>query len=39
MRDLQGEIVLRDMVSWIANPTTPLASGADQRPWTEVAGQ
>jgi alpha-beta hydrolase superfamily lysophospholipase len=39
MRDLQGEIVLHDMVSWIANPTIPLASGADQRPWTEVAGQ
>ena len=38
MRDLNGEIVLRDMVSWIENPTAPLASGADERPWTEVAG-
>jgi acylglycerol lipase len=39
MRDLHSEIVLSDMVSWIDNPTIPLASGADQRPWTEVAGQ
>jgi alpha-beta hydrolase superfamily lysophospholipase len=39
MRDLNGEIVLRDMVSWIANPTSSLASGADERSWTEVAGQ
>jgi len=39
MRDLNGEIVLRDMVSWIVNPTVPLASGADERSWTEVAGQ
>ena len=38
MRDLNGEIVLRDMVSWIENPSAPLASGADERPWTEVAG-
>jgi acylglycerol lipase len=39
MRDLNGEIVLHDMVSWIANPTAPLVSGADERPWTEMAEQ
>ncbi|MGF7207401.1 alpha-beta hydrolase superfamily lysophospholipase [Skermanella aerolata] len=38
MRDLNGEIVLRDMVAWIENPTAPLASGADERSWTEMAG-
>jgi alpha-beta hydrolase superfamily lysophospholipase len=39
MRDLNGEIVLHDMVSWISDPTAPLASGADERSWTEVAQQ
>jgi acylglycerol lipase len=39
MRDLNGEIVLHDMVSWISDPTAPLASGADERAWTEVAQQ
>jgi alpha-beta hydrolase superfamily lysophospholipase len=39
MRDLNGEIVLRDMVSWIADPAASLASGADERSWTEMAGR
>ncbi|QQP89296.1 lysophospholipase [Skermanella sp. TT6] len=38
MRDLQGETVLRDMVSWIGNPSAPLPSGADRRPFTRMAG-
>jgi alpha-beta hydrolase superfamily lysophospholipase len=28
-RDLQAEIVHRDVVAWIANPAAPLPSGAD----------
>ena len=30
MRDLQAEVVLRDIASWIAQPTAPLPSGFDR---------
>ncbi len=38
MRDLQGETVLRDMVSWIGDPSAPLPSGAHRQPFSEPAG-
>ena len=31
MRDLQAEVVLRDIAGWIADPSAPLPSGADAR--------
>ncbi|HZH26090.1 MAG TPA: alpha/beta fold hydrolase [Azospirillaceae bacterium] len=37
LRDLQAEVVLRDILAWIRNPDAPLPSGADQRTWTEKA--
>ena len=37
MRDLQAEVVLTDVVSWIENGTAPLPSGADRRAATVLA--
>ncbi|MBF0393581.1 MAG: alpha/beta hydrolase [Alphaproteobacteria bacterium] len=31
MRDLQADVVLQDIATWIANPAAPLPSGADRR--------
>jgi alpha-beta hydrolase superfamily lysophospholipase len=31
-RDLQAEVVWRDIAAWIADPASPLPSGADARP-------
>ncbi|WP_247886968.1 alpha/beta hydrolase [Azospirillum sp. SYSU D00513] len=32
LRDLNGGVVVKDIVSWIEDPRTPLASGADRTP-------
>jgi acylglycerol lipase len=33
LRDLQREVVYRDLLSWIEDPSAPLPSGAAGRPW------
>ncbi len=37
LRDLQGHVVMADIVQWIGDPGRPLASGADRAPRTLVA--
>ena len=37
LRDLNGEVVMGDVASWIRTPGIPLASGADQTPRELVA--
>lgn len=35
LRDLQAETVWKDVAAWIADPSTPLPSGADKVAWKE----
>jgi alpha-beta hydrolase superfamily lysophospholipase len=37
LRDLDAAVVLRDIESWIADPTAPLPSGADVGAATQIA--
>ena len=39
LRDLNGRLVVNDIVSWIADPEIPLASGADRNPRALVAAK
>jgi len=39
LRDLKGQVVVDDIVAWIRDPRTPLASGADRGPRELVAAK
>ncbi|WP_448208412.1 alpha/beta hydrolase [Azospirillum sp. sgz302134] len=39
LRDLKGQVVIDDIASWIQDPKTPLASGADRSPRDLVAAK
>ena len=39
LRDLKGGLVVNDIVAWIGNPKTPLASGADRAPRALLAAK
>lgn len=39
LRDLKGQVVMNDIVAWIQDPKTPLASGADKGPRELVAAK
>ena len=38
LRDLEAEVVWRDIAGWIDDPAAPLASGAEERAFARLNG-